>query len=80
MADHYTEMIDYAFLEAHGVSVVQAPKCPWQFFVSHPDLKKARFAYYPSTGSVVWEGDNGPRSSFHVNDEEELVALIMSKV
>ena len=77
---NYAALIDYNFLSAHNVTVTQAAKCPWQFFLSHPDLPRARFAYYPSTGSVVWEGDNGPSSSFHVNDEEELVALIQSKI
>lgn len=80
MATDYAALIDYTFLAAHDVTVTRAPKCPWQFFVSHPDLHGARFAYYPSTGSVVWEGANGPASSFHVTDEEELVALIQSKI
>jgi len=76
----YNALIDYAFLKAHDVTVTQASKCPWQFFLTHPDLKRARFAYYPSTGSVVWEGAKGPGSSFYVNNEEELVKLIFSKI
>lgn len=75
----YEDMIDYDFLAEFDISVRQAPSCPWQFFVTHPDLKH-RFAYYPSTGSVVYEGETGPGSSYHVNDDEELMNLVMSKV
>lgn len=75
----YASLVDNKFLEAMDIKVIQAPKCPWQFFVTHPDLEH-RFAYYPSTGSVVYEGENGPKSSYQVNDAEELAALVISKV
>ena len=72
-------MIDFEFLTEFGIEVEQAPNCPWQFFVSYPDLKH-RFAYYPSTGSVVYEGETGPNSSYVVDSDEELMNLVMSKV
>ena len=75
----YAALIDFAFLEAMDIEVEQAPDCPWQFFVGHPDLNK-RFAYYPSTGSVVYEGEQGPGSSYHVNDSEELSDLVFKKL
>lgn len=75
----YAAMVDFDFLRAMDIKVEQAPKCPWQFFVSHPDLKH-RFAYYPSTGAVVYEGESGAQSSYYANDAEELYKLIMSKV
>lgn len=77
--EKYQYMIDRDFLESMDIIVDQAPKCPWQFFVTHPDLHH-RFAYYPSTGTVVYEGEKGPDSTYHVNDSEELYELIMSKV
>lgn len=75
----YASLVDNKFLEAMDIKVTQAPKCPWQFFVTHPDLEH-RFAYYPSTGSVVYEGESGSRSSYHANDAEELLEIVMSKV
>ncbi len=75
----FNAMIDHEFLRAHDVDIQQAFKAPWQFFVTHPDLK-SRFAYYPSTGACVYEGESGPCSSYEVADEEELLALIQSKI
>lgn len=77
--EHYASMIDTEFLAEFDIAVVQAPSCDWQFFVSHPDLEH-RFAYYPSTGSVVYEGETGPSSSYVVDGEEDLMNLVMSKV
>ena len=74
----YHEMIDTEFLKNFDIKVEQASNCPWQFFVSYPDLKH-RFAYYPSTGSVVYEGETGPGSSYVVDGDEELMNLVMSK-
>lgn len=75
----YKALINFEFLESQDIEVEQAPGCPWQFFVGHPDLNK-RFAYYPSTGSAVYEGESGPGSSYHVNDDEELASLIFKKI
>lgn len=78
--DKYSAMVDFKFLEQAGdIKVVQAPDCPWQFFVYHSDCPD-RFAYYPSTGTVVYEGERGPQSRYHVDDAEELMELVMSKV
>lgn len=75
----YKALIDFNFLNAMDITVSQAPKCPWQFFVTHPDLE-ARFVYYPSTGAAVYEAESGGKSSYVVKDEEELFALVMSKI
>lgn len=77
--ERYRSMVDFSFLEAMDITVSQAPRCPWQFFLKHPDLH-ARFAYYPSTGALVYEGENGPQSSYQANDAEEVFSIIMSKV
>lgn len=75
----YEAMIDRDFLEAMDVIIEQSSKNPWQFFLTHPDLKR-RFVYYPSTGTVVYEGDQGPTSSQTVANSEELYDLIMNKI
>lgn len=77
--EKYRAMIDFDFLEAMDIIVDQAPKCPWQFFLTHPDLR-ARFAYYPSTGAMVYEAESGAKSSYTAHDAEEVYAIIMSKV
>lgn len=77
--DRYRAMVDYDFLESMDIIVDQSPKNPWQFFITHSDLKH-RFVYYPSTGTVVYEGEQGPTSSQEVADCEELYELIMEKV
>lgn len=77
--EDYKKLIDISALEEVGLMVTQAPNCPWQFFIKHPEMKH-RFAYYPSTGSVVWEGANGRESSFKVKSTEELIQLVYSKV
>lgn len=77
----YKSMVDYTFLESMGVVIKQAPKCPWQFFVTHPDLT-GKFVYYPSTGSVVYEALSGRMISYKIKayDGEELYALIISEI
>jgi len=77
----YRSMVDFDFLqEAHGITVVQAPDCPWQFFVTHPDLS-GKIAWYPSTGSAVREefkGDYAKMGKFH--DAEELAAAVFNQI
>ena len=78
--EKYRAMVDYDFLAAMDIEVQQAPEAPWQFFITHPDLKDAKFVYYPSTGSVVYETDEYRAGNMHADDAEELVAFVMDKV
>ena len=59
-----------------GVTIEQAPDCPWQFFITHPDLK-GKIAYYPSTGSMVREEYTGDFAKMgKASDNEEAVEKI----
>lgn len=76
MSDRYTNLIDWKFFEAMGVTIEQAPLCPWQFFISHPDLN-GKIAYYPSTGSMVREEYQGEFAKLgKAADSEEAVEKV----
>ena len=77
----YRAMIDFKFLKEFDIKVNQSPKCPWQFFVTHPDLDDgAKFVFYPSTGSLVYETEDFREGKMNAQDGEELMELVMSKV
>jgi len=54
--DSYDIGVDYTFLAAHDVEVIQHQ--PWQLGLLHPDLI-GKFLWYPNAGTLVYEGDRG---------------------
>jgi hypothetical protein len=54
--DSYDTGVDYTFLIAHDVEVIQHQ--PWQLGLLHPDLQ-GKFLWYPSAGTLVFEGEYG---------------------
>ena len=78
---NYRAMIDFDFLKQFDITVRQSEECPWQFFVTHPDLDEdTKFVFYPSTGSVVYDGERGFQGKMKAFDGEELMELVMEKV
>ena len=77
---NYNAMVDYKFLAAQEITINQAPKCPWQFFVTHPDLK-GKICWYPSTGSAVreeYQGEYAKLGKHH--DAEELTKVVYEQI
>jgi len=62
------------------ITIKQAPKCPWQFFITHKDLQ-GKIAYYPSTGSAVreeFQGEYAKLGKFH--DAEEVTNMVYEQI
>jgi hypothetical protein len=66
------------YLNALDFTVTQA-KNPYQFFLEHPDIK-GRYAWYPTTGSLVYEDPNyGSQSAGTFPDVDQLIEKMMLK-
>lgn len=48
----YDKNVDYDFFTQHDVTVEKL--MPWQFRLTHPDVK-GRFVWYPTSGALVYE-------------------------
>lgn len=76
----YKAMVDYEYLAAMDITAIQAPKCAYQFFLSHPDLE-GKMCYYPTKGTLVYEtGYHQVEGTYKTSDIDEVVKIIMSKI
>lgn len=74
----YDDNIDYTFLAAMDVTVKQI--LPWQFALSHPDLK-GRFMWYPEKGSLIYElPEWGVSKVGEFTDSEDVWGQIQRKI
>lgn len=72
--------VDVKFLEAMGLKVIVYEF--WQVALEYEDLPKGnRFMWYPTTGTLVYEGIHGnTRPSKRFFDSEEVFNEIMKRV
>jgi|TARA_R110000851_G_scaffold29_7_gene142 hypothetical protein len=79
----YMGDLDREFFAAHNVTVVKNQ--PWQFSLTHPDLK-GKFVWYPKKGTLMFEGivkSGGFASRYKVGEysnSERVYTLIMTKI
>ena len=72
--------VDVKFFEAMGVTVKILQY--WQVALEYPDLpKQCRFMWYPTTGTLVYEGPHGnTRQKKQYFDSEEVWLQILKRV
>lgn len=71
--------VDIKFLEAMGIKVVVLKF--YQIALEYPDLQSGRFMWYPTTGTLVFEGHNRNRPyKKKYFDSEEVFNEIMKVV
>ena len=71
--------VDIKFFEAMGVTVRVLKY--YQVALEYPDLRNGRFMWYPTTGTLVHEGENKNRPyKKKFFDSEEVYEQLMKKV
>ena len=75
----YRGDLDRKFFKAMNIKVAQYQ--PWQFGLFHPDLKKAKFVWYPRKGTLMFEHEE--QTIYKVGqflNSEDVYNEIMTKI